>query len=116
MKKIVEIEWDEPQDDNWLCAANIEVALTEYCTNTNFKVTEVKTSTDSVTKPMPRYIISFTGVVGRERILCNTDYTGIIKSLESLVETLKKEVKIESCNDAHPDKVHITSILFKIED
>ena len=42
MKTIVEIEWDEPQLQEWLCADNIAIALHAYCTNTKFKVRELK--------------------------------------------------------------------------
>ena len=41
MKTIVEIEWDFPEDKNWLCADNIKIALAAYCKNTNFTVKEV---------------------------------------------------------------------------
>ena len=40
MKTIVVIEWDKPEDKNWLCAENIQIALSEHCTNTKFKVKE----------------------------------------------------------------------------
>lgn len=43
MPKItVEIEWDHPKDVQWLCPANIELALSESCVNTTFEVTEVE--------------------------------------------------------------------------
>jgi len=38
VKTIVEIEWDEPQMKEWLCADNIAIALHAYCPNTKFKV------------------------------------------------------------------------------
>ncbi len=40
MKTIVEIEWDSPKEQDWLCAKNIEIALSEHCKNTKFKVKE----------------------------------------------------------------------------
>lgn len=41
MKTVVEIEWDEPQLQEWLCADNISIALHAYCKNTKFKVTNL---------------------------------------------------------------------------
>jgi hypothetical protein len=39
--KIVKIEWDKPDDVNWLNRFNIELVLSAYCTHTNFRVTDV---------------------------------------------------------------------------
>ena len=44
MKTQVEIQWDKPEDKNWLCPGNIEIALRAYCTNTRFKVRELTKS------------------------------------------------------------------------
>jgi hypothetical protein len=41
MKTTVEIEWDGPEDQAWLCAENIALALHVYCPNTKFKVVDV---------------------------------------------------------------------------
>ena len=41
MKTTVEIEWDEPQEQAWLRADNISLALHTYCKNTKFKVREI---------------------------------------------------------------------------
>ena len=42
MPKIdVQIDWDFPDEKNWLNTFNIEVALRSYCKNTNFNVTEL---------------------------------------------------------------------------
>ena len=42
MPKIrVEIEWDWPDEEFWLNADNIAIALHQVCTKTNFKVTEL---------------------------------------------------------------------------
>lgn len=41
MKTIVEIEWDEPKIQEWLCADNISLALHAYCENTKFKVRDI---------------------------------------------------------------------------
>jgi hypothetical protein len=40
VKTIVEIELDEPKEQAWLCAENIQLALSAYCANTKFKVIE----------------------------------------------------------------------------
>ena len=41
-KRIVTIEWDNPDEYNWLNPFNIETALSAYCKNTKFKVTDFK--------------------------------------------------------------------------
>jgi len=41
METIVKITWDEPKQQDWLCADNISLALHAYCKNTKFKVEEV---------------------------------------------------------------------------
>ena len=38
METTVIITRDTPEDENWLCPENIEIALRAYCPNTNFKV------------------------------------------------------------------------------
>lgn len=37
-KIIVEIEWDYPDEQHWLNADNVAVALHDYCKNTHFIV------------------------------------------------------------------------------
>jgi hypothetical protein len=39
---VVEIEWDIPEEDHWLCPENIQLALEACCTNTKFKVKKVE--------------------------------------------------------------------------
>jgi len=41
MKTKVEIEWDKPQEQQWLCADNIAIALSAYCKNTKFNVKDI---------------------------------------------------------------------------
>ena len=41
MKTIVKINWDHPQEQLWLCADNIALALSAYCRNTKFEVIEL---------------------------------------------------------------------------
>jgi hypothetical protein len=43
MKTIVQIKWDKPEDQGWLCDSNIEIALSAYCTNTKFVVKSMDT-------------------------------------------------------------------------
>ena len=43
MKTTVEIEWDVPEEQLWLCVDNIAIALSLHCKNTKFKVKEVST-------------------------------------------------------------------------
>ena len=40
-KIVVEIEWDCPNEQHWLNADNIKIALSRYCKNTVFKVVEL---------------------------------------------------------------------------
>lgn len=42
METIIKITWDKPEDENWLCADNIKIALSAYCKNTKFEVVEIK--------------------------------------------------------------------------
>ena len=39
--EVVSIRYDQPNDENWLCPENIELALSSYCINTKFKVERV---------------------------------------------------------------------------
>ena len=41
MKTIVKIEWDKPKEQQWLCADNIKLALSAYCKNTKFNVSDI---------------------------------------------------------------------------
>jgi len=43
----IEIEWDVPDDQFWLNADNVKTALSAYCKNTRFTVTELKESEDT---------------------------------------------------------------------
>ena len=47
--KVVQIEWDQPDDVNWLNQFNIELALSAYCRNTHFTVTDVEIGDDGPT-------------------------------------------------------------------
>lgn len=49
MRTIVEIEWDHPEEQAWLCSDNIATALRAYCPNTKFTVFTV---TDASPKEM----------------------------------------------------------------
>lgn len=40
--RIVKIEWDVPDDRNWLNKYSIELVLNEYCPNTIFEVTDIE--------------------------------------------------------------------------
>ena len=39
-KIIVQIEWDNPDEVNWLNPGNVSTALRAYCPNTKFVVSE----------------------------------------------------------------------------
>lgn len=38
---VVQIEWDVPDDPNWLNPYNLELVLEDFCRNTAFTVTQV---------------------------------------------------------------------------
>lgn len=42
METAVLIKWDKPEDQDWLCAYNIQIALGAHCKNTKFEVIELK--------------------------------------------------------------------------
>lgn len=46
METIVKITWDKPEEQQWLCADNIEIALSQHCKNTKFEVVEISTPKD----------------------------------------------------------------------
>ena len=41
MRTFVEIVWDRPEEQAWLCPDNIKTALAAYCPNTSFEVKDV---------------------------------------------------------------------------
>jgi hypothetical protein len=41
MDTLVKITWDQPEEQNWLCADNIKIALSAYCKNTKFDVEDL---------------------------------------------------------------------------
>jgi len=47
MKTKVEIKWDKPEEQAWLCDANIQIALEQYCKNTKFEVKDIDEMTGS---------------------------------------------------------------------
>jgi len=47
METIVKIKWDKPEEKNWLCDANIQIALQAYCKNTKFEVIDLNELTAS---------------------------------------------------------------------
>ena len=47
METIVKIKWDSPEDQDWLCGDNINIALSTHCKNTKFQVKELEEMTAS---------------------------------------------------------------------
>ena len=47
METIVKINWDKPEDQDWLCVDNINIALETYCKNTKFETKELTEMTGS---------------------------------------------------------------------
>ena len=46
MEITVKITWDNPKEQQWLCADNIKIALSQHCKNTKFEVIEISTPKD----------------------------------------------------------------------
>ena len=46
METTVKITWDNPKEQQWLCADNIKIALSQHCKNTKFEVIEISTPKD----------------------------------------------------------------------
>lgn len=65
MYTVVKIRWDKPDDKNWLCPDNIKMALSAYCTNTKFEVSEVDSNLlDAVVMPQLNASESLFGFCG----------------------------------------------------
>jgi len=47
MDTIVKIKWDKPEEQAWLCDANIQIALEQHCKNTKFEVKDLNEMTGS---------------------------------------------------------------------
>ena len=47
MDTIVKIKWDKPEEQAWLCDANIQIALEQHCKNTKFEVKDLDEMTGS---------------------------------------------------------------------
>ena len=59
MKITVEITWNKPKEQQWLCADNISLALHSYCRNTKFKVKELfQIKTTNILTEQSRHSIS----------------------------------------------------------
>jgi len=54
MKVVVEITWDKPEEQAWLCADNVAVALHTACKNTKFQVREVDPDIEKFADAMRR--------------------------------------------------------------
>ncbi len=46
METTVKITWDKPEEQQWLCADNIKIALSQHCKNTKFEVIEIQKPKD----------------------------------------------------------------------
>ena len=47
MDTVVKINWDKPEEQAWLCDANIQIALEQHCKNTKFEVKDLDELTGS---------------------------------------------------------------------
>lgn len=47
MEITVKIKWDKPEEQAWLNADNISIALHAYCKNTKFEVKEIQIPCDA---------------------------------------------------------------------
>jgi hypothetical protein len=91
METVVKIKWDEPSDKNWLCPDNIKTALSAYCTNTKFEVSEVDSNLlDAVVMPQLNASESLFGFCGW---LTTRDEQTIMSAKDNcsrIVELIKK--------------------------
>lgn len=76
METIVKITWDKPEEQQWLCADNIKIALSQHCKNTKFEVVEISTPKD------------FKERLNEERIQLQDK----VEKLESFLQTEKAKV------------------------
>ena len=54
-KIVVEIDWDYPDEQHWLNADNIKIALSSHCKNTAFDVVELVAEDKDPSWPETRY-------------------------------------------------------------
>ena len=40
-RRVFVVDWDNPDDDNWMNRYNLKLALSEVCTNTRFQITDI---------------------------------------------------------------------------
>jgi len=76
METIVKIQWDQPDEPGWLNADNIQIALSAYCKNTNFKVTDI-----DLEIPSDEKIQELTLMDAKDRdVLCYVGHDMIMKA------------------------------------
>lgn len=61
-KTVVEIEWDYPDEQYWLNADNIEIALSAYCKSTAFSVVELVTEDEQPKPFLPALLVVLGGM------------------------------------------------------
>lgn len=108
MKTVVQIEWDSPQEQHWLCADNIALALHSYCINTNFKVIEIgdiKTDLNLVKKELKNLQAEISHISKNEidqkylaccNIQLRNDLEKALVNLSLVIEALKQYADYEN--------------------
>ena len=86
METIVKIKWDQPDEKEWLCADNIQIALSAYCKNTNFKVTDV-----NLEIPSDEEIQELTLKDAKDRnVICYVGHDKIMKAgMSHIIDSIK---------------------------
>lgn len=76
METIVKITWDKPEEQHWLNAYNIKIALSSYCKNTKFEVEELPQA-----HVMPRFKNSIQELIDSADIFCRCGHGHRVHSL-----------------------------------
>ena len=83
METNVKIEWDQPDEKQWLNTDNIEMALATHCSNTKFKVSTL----DPITGINKRNLEFIGRLVDAER----SRFATRLINMEAFVNTITKE-------------------------
>ncbi len=85
MKTKVEISWDKPEDQNWLCAGNIQAALSAHCTNTKFEVKELS----EIMKELTKFELDVISTIAKYHPFSDNDVKDVYLGCKSFDTTIK---------------------------
>ena len=116
-KKTFTIEWDWPDEDFWLPADSVALALRAYCKNTNFVVTE-KTGNNPVTDlpddPMLNTAYNFALQWAAKWLVDmavghNDETTDFAKSISESFLAARRDVAQQSFQDAVKNDLYMSA-------